>query len=206
MSSVRYKSRRYQSLLEARWAVFFDTLKIPYQYEPPGIDIKGAWYFPAFYLPEHMYYVDIKAQAPTPEEDRQAMRLRRVRDKEIFVFWGEVKHPSFNDLFPDNLEIKGAYGAWSYVPDRGIPCFCWIECPYCHQYDISLFGCLWTHFARACSYQYEVNKLNKHSEIIRYLFDFKGLESFKVFSIPPSERLLKAYESAQIATFETVSP
>lgn len=47
-----YNGYRFRSRLEARWAVFFDALKIEYQYEPEGFDLDGRWYLPDFYLPE----------------------------------------------------------------------------------------------------------------------------------------------------------
>ena len=48
---THYKGYRFRSRLEARWAVFFDALQIPYRYEPEGFDLNGLWYLPDFYLP-----------------------------------------------------------------------------------------------------------------------------------------------------------
>lgn len=56
-----YNGYRFRSRLEARWAVFFDTLNISYQYEPEGFDLgDGVKYLPDFYLPEFDMYVEIK--------------------------------------------------------------------------------------------------------------------------------------------------
>jgi len=44
---------RFRSRLEARWAVFFDTLGVKYEYEKEGYDLDGTWYLPDFWLPEH---------------------------------------------------------------------------------------------------------------------------------------------------------
>lgn len=42
---------RFRSRLEARWAVFFDFLHIPWEYEPQGFDIgDGQAYLPDFIL------------------------------------------------------------------------------------------------------------------------------------------------------------
>ena len=47
-----YKGYRFRSRLEARWAVFFDTAGIEYQYEPEGYVLPdGSMYLPDFYLP-----------------------------------------------------------------------------------------------------------------------------------------------------------
>ncbi len=47
-----YKGYRFRSRLEARWAVFFDTLKIKWEYEPEGYQAPdGTRYLPDFFLP-----------------------------------------------------------------------------------------------------------------------------------------------------------
>jgi hypothetical protein len=51
---TRYKGYLFRSRLEARWAVFLDTLDIEYEYEPQGFDLgEAGWYLPDFYLPKH---------------------------------------------------------------------------------------------------------------------------------------------------------
>lgn len=57
-----YNGYRFRSRLEARWAVFFDSAGIRYQYEPEGFVLSdGTYYLPDFYLPEHKCYVEVKA-------------------------------------------------------------------------------------------------------------------------------------------------
>ncbi len=49
---TRYKGYRFRSRLEARWAVFFDTAGIDYEYEKEGFDLDDSgWYLPDFWLP-----------------------------------------------------------------------------------------------------------------------------------------------------------
>lgn len=56
-----YNGYYFRSRLEARWAVFFDTLGIQYEYEPEGFKLSdGTMYLPDFYLPAFNYYVEIK--------------------------------------------------------------------------------------------------------------------------------------------------
>jgi hypothetical protein len=55
-----YKGYKFRSRLEARWAVFFDNLQIPYQYEKEGFDIDGYYYLPDFWLPTLSVWVEIK--------------------------------------------------------------------------------------------------------------------------------------------------
>ena len=64
---TRYAGCHFRSRLEARWAVFFDALKIDWQYEPEGfVGCNGKSYLPDFYLPTvhaHEYggtFVEVK--------------------------------------------------------------------------------------------------------------------------------------------------
>lgn len=45
---TRYAGCRFRSRLEARWAVFFDTAGLEWQYEPEGFDLPSGWYLPDF--------------------------------------------------------------------------------------------------------------------------------------------------------------
>lgn len=47
---THYEGVQFRSCLEARWAVHFDAVGIPWQYEPEGYDIDGTWYLPDFKL------------------------------------------------------------------------------------------------------------------------------------------------------------
>ncbi len=63
-----YRGYRFRSRLEARWAVFFDTLGIPFEYEPEGFELPGGLrYLPDFRLPEQGGWVEIKGREPTEE-------------------------------------------------------------------------------------------------------------------------------------------
>ena len=48
---TRYKGYHFRSRLEARWAVFFDTLGYKWEYEPEGFVLPtGAKYLPDFHI------------------------------------------------------------------------------------------------------------------------------------------------------------
>ena len=58
---TEYKGYRFRSRLEARWAVFFDALKIKFDYEPEGFQVgETQAYLPDFFLPDLSTYVEIK--------------------------------------------------------------------------------------------------------------------------------------------------
>jgi hypothetical protein len=58
-----YRGCRFRSRLEARWAVFFQTIEVPWQYEPEGFVLStGDWYLPDFLvrLKDRPLWVEIK--------------------------------------------------------------------------------------------------------------------------------------------------
>jgi hypothetical protein len=62
---TKYKGYNFRSRLEARWAVFFDSAGIKWQYEPEGFEksIDGedtVRYLPDFYLPDFGTWVEVK--------------------------------------------------------------------------------------------------------------------------------------------------
>jgi len=72
---TRYAGCRFRSRLEARWAVFFDTLNIAWEYEPQGVQVswrlslrEGTFqYLPDFWLPEWKLWVEVKGSLTTTE-------------------------------------------------------------------------------------------------------------------------------------------
>lgn len=68
-----YNGYRFRSRLEARWAVFFDSAFIEYQYEPEGYVLDdGSCYLPDFYLPLFHLYVEIKPSDATESKIHEA--------------------------------------------------------------------------------------------------------------------------------------
>src|SRR5689334_22122679 len=85
---TQYKGYRFRSRLEARWAVWLDSLGIQYRYEAEGFDLDGEWYLPDFFLPEKParrwedgipqeagYWLEIK---PLPLSDREERLLKAL--------------------------------------------------------------------------------------------------------------------------------
>ncbi|GAC1468013.1 MAG: hypothetical protein PVSMB2_36120 [Ktedonobacteraceae bacterium] len=85
-----YNGYRFRSRLEARWAVFFDTLEIEYRYEDEGFDLDGTWYLPDFWLPEQNCFIEIKGQKPTPQENARAFSLTEYKGYPVFLFSGSI--------------------------------------------------------------------------------------------------------------------
>lgn len=62
---TRYAGHRFRSRLEARWAHFFDTLGVRWEYEPQGYHVgeQRRPYLPDFYLTDLGTWVEVKGSA-----------------------------------------------------------------------------------------------------------------------------------------------
>jgi hypothetical protein len=71
LDGVNYKSRT-----EARWAVFFKTLDLPFEYEPEGFELEdGTWYLPDFFLPSVKFWAECKPTYLLEGEERKCRML-----------------------------------------------------------------------------------------------------------------------------------
>ncbi len=104
---THYKGYRFRSRLEARWAVFFDTLGVDWEYEKEGYDLGPAGlYLPDFWLPGQQCWVEVKGKEPTEEEDGKALALAQASGLPVYTF-GALDHP----------KARGGSGpAWAWLP------------------------------------------------------------------------------------------
>jgi hypothetical protein len=65
---TRYAGCHFRSRLEARWAVFFDSLGIAWEYEPQGFELPSGAYLPDFWLPDTEVWIEVKGQAPSDHD------------------------------------------------------------------------------------------------------------------------------------------
>lgn len=107
-----YQGCRFRSRLEARWAIFFDTLRILWKYEAEGYDLDGTQYLPDFWLPEYNCFVEIKGQEPTKEEIDKAYKLCLYSGKEVYVFSGDV-WPEGPHCYTTNAWLPSVL--WKYI-------------------------------------------------------------------------------------------
>jgi hypothetical protein len=75
--STMYKGYNFRSRLEARWAVYFDSIGLMWDYESEGYELEnGSWYLPDFYIPE-FGWIEIKHGKPSVEEIKKAKLLSK---------------------------------------------------------------------------------------------------------------------------------
>lgn len=90
-----YKGNSFRSGIEMRWAIFFDAMGEPYEYEPEGFSMAEDSYLPDFYLPNMDLWVEVK-HLEWPKQysfrdlpNEQKKKILAFRDKKkIFVVLG----------------------------------------------------------------------------------------------------------------------
>lgn len=177
---TRYKSYRFRSRLEARWAVFFDALEIPWRYEIQDYVLQsGTRYLPDFWMPLQDCWIEIKGDIPTSDEQAKCAGLAEVTNKNVYCFFGQITNPRHQD-FENN---DGAY-AWFHVTYQRESDGClipavgwdnfqqWCECSQCGFFGIEYSG----RSERLCCpclkdqpkiYNYDTPRLNKAYDAAR---------------------------------------
>lgn len=70
---TRYGGRLFRSRLEARYAVFFDGIKLAWEYEPEGFEFpSGERYLPDFYFKQIRMWGEVKPDFQTFEAENKA--------------------------------------------------------------------------------------------------------------------------------------
>ncbi len=130
-----YSGVTYRSRLEARWAVFFDTLSIKFYYEYEGYQLDCGWYLPDFWLPEHDCFVEIKPQDASRHEQSLCDDLHIATGKNVYLLCGNVEITDANSFADKNF----AYGFIGRCGGCDLP-FLWCECPKCGRIGIAFDG------------------------------------------------------------------
>jgi hypothetical protein len=94
---TRYKGYRFRSRLEARWAVWLDTLTLPWEYERQGYQLPSGPYLPDFWIPLPRedypgsgFWIEIKPLAPTERELDLLLELTMFTGHHGYLFSGNV--------------------------------------------------------------------------------------------------------------------
>lgn len=113
---TNYKGYRFRSRLEARWAVFFDSLGIKWRYETQGLLIYDLGpYLPDFWIPiesveqDDGIWVEVKPVALTEKERRLVIGLVLTTGRRAYAFCGDPwpgEH-TIDVFLPDNFLKTG---------------------------------------------------------------------------------------------------
>jgi hypothetical protein len=124
-----YRGYRFRSRLEARWAVFLDTLEVRWDYEPQGFDLGGLAYLPDFliYVSAGPHsWLEIKPYAkPTHTEIEKARGLSvgydGFPDRVILACGDPMEHVAIWSRGGEMWKMRPleVFPALEFVPDDG---------------------------------------------------------------------------------------
>jgi hypothetical protein len=117
---TKYAGRRFRSRLEARWAVFFDSLGVAWDYEKEGYSLPSGPYLPDFWLPANRWWVEIKGQKPNDREKMAAHELAVATGCPVLIFAGSLSISPTPDRMV-NFDIESFF---DYEPSTWIPELC----------------------------------------------------------------------------------
>ena len=105
---TEYNGDLFRSRLEARWAVFFRTLNLRYEYEKEGFDIDGVRYLPDFFLPEYSCWVEIKPDSISEKEYIKINAFAKATKDKFILISGSPKegHYTVQMLANGNLDTE----------------------------------------------------------------------------------------------------
>lgn len=144
---TRYGGCRFRSRIEARWAVFFTKLDIPWEYEAQGFEVgrHRLQYLPDFYLPKQGLYVEIKPGF-ADQVDPEGVRRWEEFAGEVVTQWPACRAAIFCGPIPDPQKVD------EYGPPRPIRWYddgifitgdlhyAWCICPSGKHFDIQFEG------------------------------------------------------------------
>jgi hypothetical protein len=117
---TRYKGYRFRSRLEARWAVFFDALRIEWEYEKEGFEPPDAgYYLPDFWLPTFNggMWAEVKPVRLNDEEEHKARLLCNNTDREVWLCVGVPDTRVYRVLTPPSSWSKDWPTEYEGVPN-----------------------------------------------------------------------------------------
>lgn len=203
-----YDGILYRSRTEARFAVFFDVLGVPFQYEAEKFQLENSRYIPDFFLPKGPTghdswkggtFIEIKGAEP---DERALERFKEFKGKlrssrvwaNAYLIHGGTRSPVFNDSYQARFGI-------SYVMD---------QCPFCGWVEVIELGRHWTQGFR-CPAAVEI--LERYNIEDFYLIDIEHRQSPMIalawsaansarFESPDIKEIVATYRRATVTLFE----
>jgi hypothetical protein len=134
---TKYHGVLFRSRIEARWAVFYDAMKIEWEYEKEGYQLPGnlGAYLPDFWIPSLSCWVEIKGKSPSGEEQERCRVLANLTGNMVYLFYGKIPSPN-----PES-GMDGDESSHAYFPDLGEDYgYWWCRCLTCGSVGIEYNG------------------------------------------------------------------
>ncbi|PKN68488.1 MAG: hypothetical protein CVU54_14315 [Deltaproteobacteria bacterium HGW-Deltaproteobacteria-12] len=180
-----YKEYRFRSRLEARWAVFFDAVGLPFDYEKEGFVLDdGTKYLPDFWLPSLNMWAEIKSEINIIESISldsclfSASVIQHLRSCELFQLMRRFRNsqqwpvaciigqPGKHRIWFFGWDLSNTSGG-EFEDDNALWCIAngqvtldvHIKSPDREIYSDSLYGPVLEHFTYARDHRYIVGPI-----------------------------------------------
>jgi hypothetical protein len=139
---TRYAGRYFRSRLEARWAVFFNAINIPWVYEPQGYQLPDkTCYLPDFFLPLQECFIEIKPRQPTREEERKYALFASISQYDLFLFAQPMPGYQIDGGYPTGqTNCDSAYLFAAHCMGVNDYNYTWCICGKCSKLGIEFDG------------------------------------------------------------------
>lgn len=104
---TKYKGYRFRSRLEARWAVYFDSLRIDWEYEKEGFHLPSGMYLPDFWLPQVSMWAEVKHGEFSLQENRLCQELSAATGMRVLKLDGTPSLKFYWAVLPNGLGGDG---------------------------------------------------------------------------------------------------
>jgi len=118
---VTYKGHDFRSWLEGKWAMVFEELEIPWEYEAPVVclGLSLGWYRSDFWLPDHKTLIEVKGPPPTENELEKLRALWNYHDQNVTcALLREIPTSAAESPFPGGDATPFFFPARAYVAKR----------------------------------------------------------------------------------------
>lgn len=112
---TEYGGYWFRSRLEARWAVFFNAIGIPFRYELQGYNLDGIKYLPDFYLPDIGQYFEVKPFPVTEREYAVMCALCTESKRSVIVAEGDPYLCPTRDYHHHDWTRKGVESPYQLI-------------------------------------------------------------------------------------------
>ncbi len=137
-----YKGYRFRSRLEARWAIFFEALGVPYECNPEGfLTSDGLRYEPSFWLPVQECWVDADRCVGHALPHTAASAVAAETCSPIYIFCAPIRPLSNGWPARNGTILAPAPFAIRQHVDGGCSApYVWSRCPVCDKLDLQHWG------------------------------------------------------------------
>jgi hypothetical protein len=114
-----YAGDCFKSQLEVRWAIFFESLGLRYEYEKQSFGLLSGWYVPDFWLSQLKVWVEIKPRSGETADPIRYKELAYSSNHPLLCIMGKPEDGGYMvDLYAQRNEVKLRKATFAENPSR----------------------------------------------------------------------------------------